>query len=176
MSMHLVVDGYNLIRQSATLSAKEELSLEDGRQALLERLRQYKRIRGHRITVVFDGANKLALAEEQTQEKGIKTIYSRQGESADSVIKRMCHHEGEKVLVVTSDRELASYVEKHGSVVIGSEDFEARIEMAFYGELKGVEEEDEEGGWSPDRGTRKKGPAKRLSKKERKRRQKWKKV
>ena len=175
MAIHLVVDGYNLIRQSAILSAKEGLSLEHGRQALLERLRQYKLIRGHRITVVFDGANKLTLAEERSQEKGIKTVYSRQGESADSVIKRMCRHEGEKLLVVTSDRELARYVEKYGSVVMGSEDFEAKIEMAFYRESKGVDEGEEEG-WSPDRGTRKKGPARRPSKKERKRRQKWKKL
>lgn len=176
MAVHVVVDGYNLIRKSAELSAKEELSLEHGRQALIERLRQYKRIRGHRITVVFDGANKGVLAEEPAQQKGIRIIYSRQGETADAVIKRICRDKGEKVLVVTSDRELANYAEGCGSVAMGSEDFEAKVEMALYANFKGVEEEDEEGGWSPDKGTSKKGPARKLSKKERKRRQKWKKV
>ena len=172
MSMHVVIDGYNLIRQSETLSAQEELSLELGRDALLERLRQYKRVKSHRITVVFDAANKPNLAEERSQKKGIRMIYSGQGETADTVIKRICRTEGEKVLLVTTDRELASYAEASGSVAIDSEDFEARMEMALYVDVKGVEEEDEEERWHPDKGTRKKGPAKRLSKKERRRREK----
>lgn len=172
MAMHLVIDGYNLIRQSAVLSAQEELSLELGRDALLERLRQYKRVRGHRITVVFDAANKPVLAEERKRQKGIRVIYSGQGETADTVIKRICRNEGEKVLLVTTDRDLASYAESHGSVAMDSEDFEARLEMALYVDAKGVEEEDEEERWHPDKGTRKKGPARRRSKKERKKRQK----
>ena len=176
MGVHVVIDGYNLIRQSATLSAQEELSLELGRDALLERLRQYKRVRSHRITVVFDAANKPLLAEQRSQHKGIRIIYSGQGETADTVIKRICQKEGEKVLLVTTDRELASYAEARGSVAMDSEDFEARMEMVLYADAKGVGEEDEEERWHPDKGTRKKGPAKRLSKKERRRREKWEKV
>ena len=176
MAVHVVIDGYNLIRQSATLSAQEEFSLELGRDALLERLRQYKRVRSHRITVVFDAANKPFLAEQRNQHKGIRIIYSGQGETADTVIKRICRNEGEKVLLVTTDRELASYAEAHGSVAMDSEDFEVRMEMALYVDAKGVEKEDEGERWHPDKGTRKKGPAKRLSKKERRRREKWQKV
>ena len=176
MAVHLVIDGYNLIRQSEMLSAQEELSLQLGRDALLERLRQYKRVRSHRITVVFDAASKPNVAEERSQQKGISIIYSGQGESADTVIKRICRDEGDQVLLVTTDRELASYAETRGSVAIDSEDFEARMEMALYVDTKGLEEEDEEERWHPDKGTRKKGPAKRLSKKQRRRRQKWQKV
>jgi uncharacterized protein len=176
MAVHLVIDGYNLIRQSPALSAQEELSLELGRDALLERLRQYKRVRSHRITVVFDAANKPNLAEERSQQQGIRIIYSGQGETADTVIKRICRKQGEKVLLVTTDRELASYAEGRGSVAIDSEDFEARMEMALHMDAKGVEEENEKERWHPDKGTRKKGPAKRLSKKERRRREKRRKV
>ena len=176
MAVHVVIDGYNLIRQSESLSAEEELSMKLGREALLERLRQYKQIRGHKITVVFDAANKPLLAEERTHKKGIRIIYSAQGETADSVIKRISRNEGERALVVTSDRELATYVEECGSVAMGSEDFEARVQMARYVDLKGVNEESEEGRWTPGKGTRKKGPAKRMSKKQRKRRQKQRKL
>jgi predicted RNA-binding protein with PIN domain len=176
MAVHLVIDGYNLIRQSPALSAQEELCLELGRDALLERLRQYKRVRSHRITVVFDAANKPNLAEERSQQQGIRIIYSGQGETADTVIKRMCRNQGEKVLLVTTDRELASYAEGRGSVAIDSEDFEARMEMALYMDAKGVEEENEKERWHSDKGTRKKGPAKRLSKKARRRREKRRKV
>lgn len=172
MAIHLVIDGYNLIRQSAMLSAQEELSLELGRDALLERLRQYKRVRRHRTTVVFDAANKPLLAEERKRRKGIRVIYSGRGETADTVIKRICRTEGEKVLLVTTDRELARYAEAHGAVAMDSEDFEAKMEMALYVDAKGAEKEDQEERWHPDKGTRKKGPARRRSKKERRRRQK----
>ncbi len=175
MAVHVLIDGYNLIRRSATLRAEEDLALELGRNALLESLRQYKRTRGHRITVVFDSASKPILAEEQTQQKGIRVIYPGQGDTADSVIKRICRSEGNKVLVVTSDLELARYAEAHGSVAMGSGEFQAKMEMARYLNSKG-EEEDEKEGWHPSKGTRKKGPAKRLSKKERRRLEKWRKV
>ena len=176
MAVHVVVDGYNLIRQSPTLRGAEELSLEHGREALVEKLRHYKRMKGHRITVVFDGADKVTLAEEKTQQKGIKIIYSGQGKTADSVIKRICRDQGDYVVVVTADRELAGYAESCGSVVMASEEFEAKVEMSFYADLKGLEGEDEGKGWSPAKGTSKKGPARRLSKKERKRREKFKKL
>ena len=176
MAVRVLIDGYNLIRQSASLGAQDKLALELGRDGLLERLRQYKRTRGHQVTVVFDAASKALLAEERTQHKGIEVIYSGQGETADSVIKRICHKERDNVLVVTSDRELAGYAERCGSVTMDSEDFEARMEMALYLDLKGAETEDEDQGWSPNKGTRKKGPAKRLSKKERRRREKHRKI
>ena len=176
MAVHVVVDGYNLIRRSGSLSGEEELSLEHGREALIEKLRQYKRIKRHRITVVFDGADKVTLAEEKTQQKGIKIIYSRQGRTADSVIRKICRDQGENVVVVTSDGELASYAELCGSVAMASEEFEEKVEMSSYANLKGLEGEDEGEGWSPAKGTSKRGPARRPSKKERKRRQKWKKL
>ena len=176
MAVHLLIDGYNFIRQSPVLQTEDELALELGREALLERLRQYKRVRGHRITVVFDAANKPLSAEERTQQKGIRIIYSGSGESADAVIKRICRHEGKHLLVVTADRELADYVEAYGAVAMESTEFEAKLEMALHLDTKGAEEEDEIGRWHPSHGTRKKGPARRRSKKEKKREQKRRKL
>jgi predicted RNA-binding protein with PIN domain len=176
MAVHVVVDGYNVIRQSTSLREEEKLSLEHGREALIEKLRQYKRIKGHRITVVFDGAEKITVAEEKTQQKGIKIIYSRQGRTADSVIRRICRDQGENVVVVTADGELASYAQSRGSVVMTSEEFETIVEMSLYANMKGLEDEEEVEGWSPAKGTSKKGPAKKRSKKERKRRRKLKKL
>ena len=37
MTVRLLIDGYNVIRQSASLRTQEDLSLELGRKALLER-------------------------------------------------------------------------------------------------------------------------------------------
>ena len=176
MAVHVIVDGYNLIRRSASLREEEELSLEHGREALLEKLRQYKRIKRQRITVVFDGADKVSLAEQKTQQKGIRIIYSSQGRTADSVIRRICRDQGENVVVVTSDGELGDYAQSCGSVVMASEEFEEKVEMSYYAGIKGLEGEDEGEGWSPAKGTSKRGPARKLSKRERKRRQKLRKL
>lgn len=171
MAVNLVIDGYNLIRQSAKFRAQEELALEIGREALLEELRQYKRVVGHRITVVFDGTSRPELSEERLQQRGVRVIYSGSGKTADSVIKRLCRERGRGLLLVTSDRELASYAENCGAVALKSEDFEEKMEMARYLDFKGSEEEDEVEGWPGRQGARKKGPARRLSKKQRRRRQ-----
>lgn len=167
MGLHLIVDGYNLIRQSAVMSPMDQKDLELGRQSLLDRLAAYKRIKGHQITVVFDGATQYATFDQRDHQKGVKVRFSRQGESADAVIKRMAKREGEKAMVVSSDREVADFSSLQGAAVIGSPEFEKKMEMAEYMDLKGVAPEAEgEPGWRP--GTRKKGPGKKPPKRKRK--------
>jgi len=167
--MHIIIDGYNLIRQSDSLRRFERLGLEKGREELIKRLAPYRKLKGHRITVVFDGWIGGPLREERQQEAGIRIIYSRRGEKADEVIKRIARkRSGEELVVVTSDREIAQAVERSGGVAIASPEFETRMilegQMALLGE-KGVspEEEDDE----EIRRGGKKGPSRRLSKKER---------
>ena len=53
--MWLIVDGYNVIRQWPELAMLDRTELQAGRKALLAELRGYRRAKGHRITVVFDG-------------------------------------------------------------------------------------------------------------------------
>ena len=55
MPLEIIIDGYNLIRQSSSLKRLDAQDLEQGREALLERLIAYRQVRGHPITVVFDG-------------------------------------------------------------------------------------------------------------------------
>ena len=43
MAIHLIIDGYNLIRQSPELLAQESQDLSWGRDALLEKLAAYRR-------------------------------------------------------------------------------------------------------------------------------------
>jgi len=57
MSFHIIIDGYNLIRQSCTLAAFDQKDLQLGREVLLDKLAAYKKIKHHKITVVFDAAN-----------------------------------------------------------------------------------------------------------------------
>src|SRR5262245_49842502 len=51
--VHWLIDGYNLIRRSPELGARERESLEAGRRALCELLSRTARIRRDEFTVVF---------------------------------------------------------------------------------------------------------------------------
>jgi hypothetical protein len=99
--------------------------------------------------------------------------FSRSGESADDVITRMAHKEREKALVVSSDREVTDSAAANGAATISSQEFETKIEMAAHFDSPIGEAEDSRG-WTPT--TRKKGPSRRLPKKQRRNRMKIKKL
>jgi len=164
--MHIIIDGYNLIRQSEVLRRMERMSLEEGRKALIRRLAPYRRSRGHRISVVFDGWQNGPLSEERDREQGMDILYSRRGERADELIKRMISAAGEEIVVVTSDRGIADFAERRGYTAIPSPAFERRMEEAGlsgdFCEGDGDEKNEEDRG-----GRKKKGAAYRLSKRKR---------
>jgi len=173
MSIHIIIDGYNLIRRSSSLSTLDQQDIQLGREALLDTLETYKRIKRHKITVVFDGTNSSPFALQKNQIKGIKVKFSRSGETADTVIKRMAASEREKALVVSSDLDLVNFAASTGAATISSSAFEEKIAMAVYMDTKGIEDE-VQGGWIPT--TKKKGPSRRLSKRKRRNRVKIKKL
>lgn len=173
MSIHIIIDGYNLIRRSSSLSTFDQQDIQLGREALLDTLAAYKRIKRHKITVVFDGTNASPFALQKDQIKGIKVKFSRNGETADTVIKRMAAREREKALVVSSDLDIVNFAASMGAATISSSAFEEKITMAVYMDTKGLENQDQ-GGWTPT--TKKKGPSRRLSKRKRRNRIKIKKL
>ena len=89
----------------------------------MERLAEYKKIKGHDITVVFDGWKSGSGEESHSVTGGIKVIYSRLGEKADAVIKRIVSSEKKQWIVITSDREIADHAWANGSVVVSSDEF-----------------------------------------------------
>jgi predicted RNA-binding protein with PIN domain len=160
MSIHLIIDGYNLIRQSPWLSLLDARDLEGGREALLQTLSDYRRRRPqHKITVVFDGWQGGAPQESRDLCQGVVVIYSRRGERADEVIKRFLAREGSKVVMVSSDRELQNCAERSGATWVAAGEFEIKF-------LRNANDDGEEKGEEEplSRGTAKKGPARRLKK------------
>ncbi|OAG28686.1 NYN domain-containing protein [Thermodesulfatator autotrophicus] len=136
MAIHLLIDGYNLLHQIPELAFLMQEDPEEARQALLKQLQEYQRIRRHKITVVFDAWDR-AEPRSEVSIKGIRVIFTAQGETADDYIKRRAVKEKERVVVVTSDRAIRSYVETYGAISVTSRDFLAKMEAAFYEEMKG---------------------------------------
>ncbi len=173
MSIHIIIDGYNLIRKSPALGALDRIDIQQGRDALVDRLAAYKQIKPHRITVVFDGSNTFSFSQSRDYIKGIEIKFSRGGESADTVIKKMVGNQREKALVVSSDKEVVKVAESFGAATISSFEFEEKLAMAEFKSVKDLDGEDPRG-WIPT--TKKKGPSRRLSKRLRRNRLKIRKL
>ncbi|MEW6328398.1 MAG: NYN domain-containing protein [Thermodesulfobacteriota bacterium] len=143
MALHLIIDGYNFIRQSPHLSSIELRDFQKGREALLGSLARYKSVKGHRITVIFDGWKGGDCKETHDRVNGVRVIYSRLGETADEVIKRMVREEGERAVVITADSDIASFTLRENATVISPHEFEQKIAEALSCAAKGLESEDD---------------------------------
>jgi len=87
-------------------------------------------LKGHDITIVFDGWKSGSHHQEQTVAGGVRVIYSRLGDKADEVIKTMLEQDRKEWIVVTSDREIMDHAWKNSSVPVPSDMFMNRLEQA----------------------------------------------
>jgi predicted RNA-binding protein with PIN domain len=171
MALHLIIDGYNLIRQSPGLRPLEAQDLEAGREALLQRLAAYRRRRPqHKITVVFDGWQAGDLKESRDQQQGLALIFSRRGERADEVIKRLLAQERQRAVVVSSDRELREFADRVRATWITAAEFE----MSYLYEAGSSQGDGDD--QPPGRPRQKKGPSRRPAKSQRQRQRRLKKL
>ena len=174
MPLRIIIDGYNLIRQSPTLRSYDNLEIVKGREKLIEMLAPYRSLKRHPMLVVFDGWQEGEFTEQRTREKGIDIIYSKRGEKADEVIKRLVSSSGEELIVVTSDREITHFCQCRRCEVISSPSFEEKIEFSLLAHEKGLEEEDEKP--LPPLSTKKKGPSRKPPKAKRRSQRRLKKL
>ena len=125
----------------------------------------YKKVKSHRITVVFDGTTAPQFSQKRHRLKGISIIFSHIGETADAVIKKMAGRERQKALVVSSDRDIVQSAAACGAATVSSDEFENRLTMTMGMDGIRTGGNDYEG-WKPT--TKKKGPSRRLSRRQRK--------
>ena len=158
--MHLIIDGYNLLHIILPLSQGASEDLQRNRDQLIDQLASYRQRKPCEITIVFDGWRGGWVTEKKERKKGIDLIFSKLGETADEVIKRLLKERGCGAVVVTSDRDISRYAQRMSAAVIPSNQFGERIgHSALRNEGKDSLEEEETESF-------KKGPSRRLSKKE----------
>jgi predicted RNA-binding protein with PIN domain len=122
------------------------------------------------ITVVFDGWQAGWPTEKRERKKGIEVVFSKLGEKADEVIKRLVREKGSGVTVISSDRELSRYAEKMAVAAVSSDQFKEKMGNALLKGEKDFEEEEER------TGEKKKGPSRMLSRREKRMRSALKKL
>ena len=158
--MHLIIDGYNLLHVNRSLTCFNSTQLRWERDRLINQLSAYQKLKSFGMTVVFDGWQGGWSTEKKEKKREIEIIYSKLGEKADEVIKRLVKEKGSEAMVITSDQDISRFAERLNVAVIPSEQFMEKLEAPSDRFEKSLEEEEEE------RGMNKKGLSRRLSKRE----------
>ena len=156
--MDVIIDGYNLIGSEQGLSG----ALEHKRNWLIQQLARYQKLKQFNLIVVFDGWRSGQANEAREKRDGISVVYSRLGEKADAVIVRIARGKGSGSVVVSSDRDIRSAVERFGAVAIFAAEFNAILRSV---DGSHVEDEFDEN----ELDSVKKGNPNRLSKSDRRR-------
>lgn len=163
--MDVIIDGYNLL----ALDKRLDRGLEQSRNALIRTVAHYRACKPWNVIVVFDGWRSGSASETILKQDGVIIVYSRLGEKADAVIVRIAREKGSGCVVVSSDREIRNDVERFGAVAIHAQEFSA-ILQTLDGANAGEDSEDR----NDDGPTA--GASHRLSKTERKRQEKLRKL
>ena len=168
MSTHLIIDGYNVLGKRGQVGPNSEMA----REQLVQELMMYRQRKGHAITVVFDGWKQGFGSEHREHRGGIDVIYSKRGEQADQVIGRLAAEFGRSCAVVSSDHQIQRFAKAHEAFVISASEFEARLrERAISSQRMVYRGKDTEEDGPPKRDPAKKGNARKLPKKLRRRNQ-----
>lgn len=118
MSLHYIIDGYNVIKQTAEFTGR---SLKYGRDELVKYLIFY-RPQGslnNKVTIVFDGRSDVYWPETRDGKNNIETVFSHD-ETADDKIKKIVRRAEQQsnIIVVTNDNGLRNVVRQLGGKVV----------------------------------------------------------
>jgi predicted RNA-binding protein with PIN domain len=132
----IIIDGYNII-------GIDHRDLRKQREILIDSLIDYRKRKGHDITVVFDGWKTGEGQECKAVIGGVRVIYSRIGEKADAVIKRIISSVKRQWIVVSSDRDIANHAWASGSIPASRDDFLQALERkeTFFSDQEEYDEE-----------------------------------
>jgi predicted RNA-binding protein with PIN domain len=125
--MPYVVDGNNVMAQRIGWRRDKV----GARRQLIRDLAGFVAIHRARVQVVFDGIPDEEFPEG-TKYKSVRVLYARLGSDADTRIKEMISRSSYKrdMVVVSSDKELVSFANRHGAKVMASGKFRKLLEDA----------------------------------------------
>ncbi len=141
-----IVDGYNVIFAWDELKKVAAVDLATARRDLCDILANYRAFKKRDIIVVFDAYNVKGSEERKLEVNGLRVVYTKEGELADTYIERLIHEIGAdfSVRVVTSDGLIQLQAVRSGILRLSAREFREEIlavdeEIAAY--LKKLREE-----------------------------------
>jgi len=123
--MPYIVDGNNVMAQTVGLHQDKA----GARRRLIHDLVRFVAVQRIKLKVVFDGAPDEEFPEGRKY-KGVHILYARPGSDADSRIMELVTKASHKrdLVIVTSDRALASFVKHQGARTMYSGEFRRLLE------------------------------------------------
>ncbi len=127
---YLIVDGHSVIFAWPELLKLHQRRTSLARDDLVKRLRDYQDWTGVQVVVVFDGKGSAVDASSDPGE--IQIFYSRDGQSADSIVERLASKYGARfnLLIATSDYLEQETVAACGAEYISAEGLRGLLEEA----------------------------------------------
>ncbi|MEO6892732.1 MAG: NYN domain-containing protein [Ktedonobacteraceae bacterium] len=130
MGHDILVDGYNVIRRNTAFRAAVTKNIGVARDLLVTQLVNRYKHTPHQVVVVFDGDS---VSEQVCYDRRVRIIYSRHGETADSVIARLSAEArvlGREVEMYSDDGEVRQAVASQGGAVRTTEQLTAQLNAA----------------------------------------------
>ena len=129
---YLLVDGYNIIFAWDELKKLAEKSLNDARNSLIDRLRNYQGFRREPVIVVFDAYKVKGNPGSVEHLGGLSVVYTKEAETADQYIEKVTHELGKKhkVRVATSDGLEQIIILGHGALRVSARTFHQEVREA----------------------------------------------
>ena len=102
---YLIIDGYNVINGWPMLRDLAIESFEESRRQLIEMMVEYQSFKGIHVIIVFDAHLVKGSIEKKDMIKGVKIVFTKESQTADSYIEKLILQLSKKhrVTVVTND-------------------------------------------------------------------------
>ena len=129
---YLLVDGYNIIFAWDELQRLAAQDVAAARGALIDILANYQGFRKCRVIVVFDAYKVKGNPGSVQTVHGIKVVYTKEAETADTYIERATYElrRERRVRVATSDGPEQVVILGHGALRVSARAFHAEVEAA----------------------------------------------
>lgn len=114
------IDGYNIINSWPELKEIKNESLELSREKLIDIMAEYASLSNEEVEVVFDAYNLDYDREHIAKKMGIKIVYTKKFQTADTYIEKMTNKYARlnNVKVVTDDGQVQSLAFERGAIRI----------------------------------------------------------
>lgn len=127
---YLLVDAYNIIFAWESLKAAAADNIDLARAQLVNRLINYRAVKGCELIAVFDAYKVKGGTGSIERVNGISIVYTKEAETADTYIERVSHElaKDHLVRVATSDGPEQMIIVGNGALRVSAAAFEKEVE------------------------------------------------
>ncbi len=131
MANFLIIDGYNVMNAWSRVKAISDVSLEQARNVLIDKLTEYYSFTGTKVIIVFDAYQVKGTKIKLENINGVDVVFTKEHQTADSYIEikveELTKNKKNIVRVVTSDWAEQQMILGSGGIRITPREFEIEI-------------------------------------------------